>query len=186
MEYTYVRHDRDLQALCQQLAADEYIFFDTEFISEDVYLPELCLIQVASKSGLAVIDPKGMVDLSPFWDLITSDNVTVVAHAAREEFLFCFRATGKWPTRLFDTQVAAGLIGMEFPISLGNLVIRLLGERLPKGETRTNWRSRPLSKQQIEYALNDVIYLDQIYQQLNDEMRPILGPSGVSIGQIRP
>lgn len=170
VDYSYVRHDRDLQALCQQLAADKHIFFDTEFISEDVYLPDLCLIQVASKSGLAVIDPKGMIDLSPFWDLITSDDVTVVAHAAREEFLFCFRATGKWPTRLFDTQVAAGLIGMEFPISLGNLITRQLGERLPKGETRTNWRGRPLSKLQIEYALNDVIFLDQIYQQLAEEL----------------
>ncbi|PQO34164.1 ribonuclease D [Bremerella cremea] len=173
MEYTYVRHDRDLQDLCQQLASDQYIFFDTEFISEDVYLPDLCLIQVASRSGLSVIDPKGMLDLTPFWDLITSDNVTVVAHAAREEFLFCFRATGKWPTRLFDTQVAAGLIGMEFPVSLGNLITRLMGERLPKGETRTNWRGRPLSKQQIEYALNDVIFLDNIYQQLVAEIEKL-------------
>ncbi|RCS56021.1 ribonuclease D [Bremerella cremea] len=173
MEYTYVRHDRDLQDLCQQLASDEYIYFDTEFISEDVYLPDLCLIQVASRSGLSVIDPKGMLDLTPFWDLITSEHVTVVAHAAREEFLFCFRATGKWPTRLFDTQVAAGLIGMEFPVSLGNLITRLMGERLPKGETRTNWRGRPLSKQQIEYALNDVIFLDSIYQQLVAEIEKL-------------
>ncbi|MEW4451382.1 HRDC domain-containing protein [Bremerella sp. JC817] len=173
MDYTYVRHDRDLQALCQTLASDEHIFFDTEFISEDVYLPDLCLIQVASRSGLAVIDPKGTIDLTPFWDLITSDQVTVVAHAAREEFLFCFRATGKWPTRLFDTQVAAGLIGMEFPVSLSNLLTRLLGEHLPKGETRTNWRGRPLSKQQIEYALNDVIFLDQIYRQLVEQLESL-------------
>lgn len=173
MDYTYVRHDRDLISLCQQLASDKHIFFDTEFISEDVYLPDLCLVQVASKSGLAVIDPKAMVDLSPFWDLITSEGVTVVAHAAREEFLFCFRATGKWPTNLFDTQVAAGLIGMEFPVSLGNIITRVLGERLPKGETRTNWRGRPLSKHQIEYALNDVIYLDKIYDFLTEQLESL-------------
>lgn len=173
MQYTYVRQDRELQDLCQQLATEEHLFFDTEFISEDVYLPDLCLIQLATRQGLVVIDPKGINDLSPFWELLTSESVTVVAHAAREEFLFCFRATGKWPTRLFDTQVAAGLIGLEFPVSLGNLITRLLGEHLPKGETRTNWRGRPLTKQQIEYALNDVIYLDEIYRKLVDEIESL-------------
>jgi len=173
VEYVYVRTDRELQHYCDDIRNESHLFFDTEFISEDVYLPELCLVQVATGQGLCVIDPKGIRDLKPFWDLTTSDNAAVVAHAAREEFLFCFRATGKWPTKLFDTQVAAGLVGMEFPVSLGNLITKLLGERLPKGETRTNWRGRPLSKQQIEYALNDVIYLKSIHDQLYEQIEKL-------------
>lgn len=173
MDYTYIRTDQDLVTTCRNLGTESHLYFDTEFISEDVYLPELCLVQLACSQGLFLIDPRPIRDISPFWELLTSENVTVVAHAAREEFLFCYRATGKRPTRLFDTQVAAGLIGLEFPVSLSNLILRLLGQRLPKGETRTDWRGRPLSKQQLEYALNDVIYLHDIHEQLNGEIEKL-------------
>lgn len=158
-------HDR-LRAFCDEIAEEEWIGFDTEFVSEDRYRPELCLLQVASQGHLAVIDPLKTGDTSPFWDLIATPGRTVIAHAAREEIRFCYRFTGKPIEGLFDIQLAAGFVGLEYPASLGSLVSRLEGKTLPKGESRTDWRRRPLSKHQIEYALRDVTELRSMQQKL--------------------
>ena len=90
----------------------------------------------------------------------------MIAHAAREEIRFCFRYSGKPIAGLFDTQLAAGFVGMEYPASLGTLVQRLVNKTLPKGETRTNWMRRPLTDDQITYALNDVVDLFEMHDQL--------------------
>jgi ribonuclease D len=91
-------------------------------------------------------------------------------HAGREEFLFCWRAIGKRPTRWFDVQIAAGMVGMEYPSSYGNLVTRILGKSIPKGETRTDWRRRPLSSRQLEYALVDVEHLEDLRDHLKAQL----------------
>ncbi|MFI4876832.1 MAG: ribonuclease D [Blastopirellula sp. JB062] len=170
MNYEYVESQAHLAALCDRLRSVSHIYFDTEFVSEDVYLPDLCLVQIAAGDILAIIDPKRIDDMSVFWDLIANGEHVSVVHSGREEFLFCYRATGKAPANLFDTQIAGGLIGMEYPASFGNLIMRLLNEKLPKGETRTDWRVRPLSSRQIEYALNDVAYLGPAAQELEKEL----------------
>lgn len=143
------------------------IGFDTEFVSEDCYRPQLCLIQVAAGDHLAIIDPIPADETQAFWDLLATPGRTVIAHAAREECRFCYRYTGKPIAGLFDTQLAAGFVGMEYPASLGTLVSRLVGKTLPKGETRTNWRHRPLSKEQITYALHDVTDLEEMWRKLS-------------------
>lgn len=140
--------------------------FDTEFVSEDSYRPQLCLIQVATESQLGIIDPMDVSETEPFWELLTQPGRTVIAHAAREESRFCYRYTGKPISGLFDTQLAAGFVGMEYPASLGTLVQRLVNKTLPKGETRTNWGRRPLTSDQITYALHDVTDLIDMYRQL--------------------
>ena len=91
----------------------------------------------------------------------------MIAHAAREESRFCYRFTGKPIAGLFDTQLAAGFVGMEYPASLATLVQRLVNKTLPKGETRTDWCRRPLSQDQIHYALNDVSDLGEMHRQLS-------------------
>jgi len=144
------------------------IGFDTEFVSEDTYRPKLCLIQVATEDHLAIIDPIEVEETAPFWELLTESGRTVIAHAAREESRFCYRFTGKPINGLFDTQLAAGFVGMEYPASLGNLVQRLTGKTLPKGETRTNWERRPLTEDQITYALHDVTDLLSMCRQLSE------------------
>jgi len=143
------------------------IGFDTEFVSEDCYRPQLCLVQVAAGDMLAIIDPIPIGDTQPFWDLIAEPGRTVIAHAAREESRFCYRFTGKPIGGLFDTQLAAGFVGMEYPASLGNLVNRLCNKTLPKGQTRTNWRHRPLTKDQVIYALHDVTELEEMHEKLS-------------------
>ena len=164
MEYESISAIDELRQFCDELADAPVIAFDTEFVSEDRYRPQLCLIQVAAGDRLAIIDPLKMNSTAPFWELLVQPGRTVVAHAAREESRFCFRFTGKPIAGLFDTQLAAGFSGMEYPISLGNLVSRMTGKTLAKGESRTNWRHRPLSKDQLRYALQDVTELEVIYR----------------------
>lgn len=171
VNHAYLATDSELQDFCRELENAPAIAFDTEFISEDSYRPELCLIQVALERSLVVIDPLSIDDLQPFWDRIVAPGHQTVVHAAREEFLFCRHACGTRPADLFDIQIAAGFLGLEYPAAYGTLVSKVLGKHVHKGETRTNWRRRPLSKHQIDYALQDVLYLlplrDALVQELD-------------------
>lgn len=166
MEYQAINTPQQLQNYCESLKSHAIIGFDTEFVSEDRFRPELCLIQVAAGDELAVIDPISVGDTTPFWEELCSGGHTVIAHAAREEIRFAFRHTRTAIGGLFDTQLAAAFVGIEYPASLATLVDRLLGERLPKGETRTNWRHRPLTPEQITYALRDVTGLLEMRSRL--------------------
>ncbi|MCO8122065.1 HRDC domain-containing protein [Stieleria sp. TO1_6] len=173
MEYESISTSEELRQFCDELADAPVIGFDTEFVSEDRYRPQLCLIQVAAGDRLAIIDPLAMESTDPFWDLLIQPGRTVIAHAAREESRFCYQFTGKPIAGLFDTQLAAGFSGMEFPISLGNLVHRLTGKTLTKGESRTNWRHRPLSTDQLRYALQDVTDLQPMYRMQLDAIKQL-------------
>ncbi len=166
MSYLHITSDQQLQEYCSRVAQAPEICFDTEFISENSYRSELCLIQVAVGDELAVIDPLAVKSVQPFWDLIVSPGHDTLVHAGREELNFCLSATGKCPHNLFDVQIAAGLISNEYPAGYGSLLYKMLGITLEKGETRTDWSRRPLSKQQLEYALDDVRHLPKLAQQL--------------------
>lgn len=166
MNYESIETQTHLEEFCERIAAQSVIGFDTEFVSEDCYRPELCLLQVAAGDHLAVIDPYAVGDTSVFWELLCTPGRTVVAHAAREEIRFAYHFTGRPIAGLFDTQLAAGFVGIEYPASLGTLVQRLVGVTLPKGETRTNWRYRPLTQDQITYALHDVTRLAEMHGKL--------------------
>lgn len=166
MNFDFIDSAEALDDLCVRLASKSCIAFDTEFVSEDRYRPQLCLIQVAAEEMVAIIDPLMIERTEPFWDLLAQPGRTILAHAAREEIRFAYRYSGKKIAGLFDTQLAAGFIGMEFPASLANLVQRLLGKTLPKGETRTNWRTRPLTEAQLRYAAQDVTDLESMYEKL--------------------
>lgn len=166
LQYDSINTVDELEQFCDEIADCKQIGFDTEFVSEETYRPQLCLIQVAAGDRLAIIDPEYVEDTTSFWNLLTEPGRTVIAHAAREECRFCYRFTGKPISGLFDTQLAAGFVGMEYPASLGNLVQRMVNKTLPKGETRTNWGRRPLSEDQITYALNDVVDLSKMHDKL--------------------
>lgn len=159
--------ERQLLEFCQRLAECRSIAFDTEFVSEHTYRPELCLVQVAAAGELAVIDAPAIGDLTPFWNLIADEGHETIVHAGREEIVFCLHAVGKPPANLFDVQLAAGFIGLEYPAGYGNLISKLLGATPRKGETRTDWRRRPLSDRQIDYALEDVRHLASLRDRLH-------------------
>ncbi len=172
-DYDHITSDAGLQRLCRELATAPSIAFDTEFVSEHTYRPELCLIQVAAAGRMAVIDPQTISDVTPFWKVLAAPGHQTIVHAGREELLFCLAAVGKPPTDLFDIQIAAGLVGYEYPAGYGSLLFKLLGTRLHKGETRTDWRRRPLSASQLSYALDDVRYLDALAEKLRGRLEEL-------------
>ena len=173
MQHEIITTDRGLADLCRLLADAPTIAFDTEFVSEHSYRPQLCLIQVAAGGHLAVVDPLAIGDVRPFWELLAADGHDTIVHAGREELLFCLAAVKRPPTRLFDVQIAAGLVGYEYPAGYGSLMHKLVGQRLNKGETRTDWRRRPLSDSQIDYALDDVRYLEQMATTLRARLQKL-------------
>lgn len=170
MEFDLIESQNHFLDLCQQLSDSDWMGFDTEFVSEDCYRPDLCLIQVATQKNLAIIDPLGLKDLQPFWDLLLDPKRKIVVHAGREETLFCYRATGQLIPNLFDIQIASGFIGLEYPASYATLLQRLIGYKLDKGETRTDWRARPLSGSQLQYAAEDVAHLDELHRKLTHQL----------------
>ena len=132
-----------LTALAERLANADTIAFDTEFVSEDTYRSELCLIQVSAADELSVVDAIAVGDTNPFWERLAAGNHETVVHAGREELCFSLAIIGRRPARLFDVQIAAGLVGFEYPAGYGSLLNKLLGKSPQKGETRTDWRRRP-------------------------------------------
>ncbi|MCC6125665.1 MAG: HRDC domain-containing protein [Pirellulales bacterium] len=166
MQYRNITNDEQLREYCRELAARPRAAFDTEFVSEHTFRPVLCLIQVAAEGDLAVIDPLTIEDLTPFWNTLAAEGRTTIVHSGRSEVEFSMHAIGRPPAGLFDVQIAAGLIGVEYPAGYGNLLSKVLGLKVKKHETRTDWRRRPLSKKQIEYALLDALHLEPLYETL--------------------
>jgi ribonuclease D len=160
---------RELDALCDRLSGCPEIAFDTEFVSEDTFHPELCLIQIATREEMAVVDPQTL-DVTPFWQLLTVGNHVTVLHAGREELNFQLRSTSATPRNLFDVQLAAGFCSHEFPAAYGSLVNRFLKHKPRKGEQRTDWRRRPLTDAQVDYALEDVRHLLPLYDELSNRL----------------
>jgi len=160
-----ITNSDDLDQLCQRLSSADLIGIDTEFVSEDTFYPDLCLIQIATCDELAVVDTKAIEDLQPFWKMLTEGEHVTILHAGREELNFMLRAVGARPKRLFDVQIAAGFCSNEFPSAYGSVVSKFLGHKVAKGEQRTDWRKRPLTAAQINYALEDVRYLLPLYHR---------------------
>ncbi|MFZ5828478.1 MAG: ribonuclease D [Planctomycetota bacterium] len=173
MHYESITESRSLEDYCGLLRKAPWIAIDTEFVAEHTFRPVLCLVQVATSEGLAVIDGLTVSDLAPFWEVLVNPGHVTVVHAGRGEVEFCLSATGSPPEGLFDVQVAAGMAGMEFPAGYGTLVSRLLGEPSKKHETRTDWRKRPLSSRQVEYALQDVMHLDPLRRLLEERLESL-------------
>lgn len=166
-----VTHPAQLASCLAHLAKAPVVGFDTEFVGEDAYRPELCLVQVATAEELFVIDPFTCGPLDGFWALLLDPNRTTVVHAGREDIRMCFFQAGKPPANVFDVQIAAGLVGMTYPIGYAGLVHDLLRQRMHKGETLTDWRKRPLTPAQVRYAYDDVKYLLPAHRKLTERLR---------------
>jgi ribonuclease D len=155
----YVHTRPALDSLVEDIRGREFVALDTEFVSEGAYEPVLCLVQIATAGGIWIVDPLTTLDLRPMWELITAPERELVVMAAREEIRFCIREAGRPPARMFDAQIAAGLVGFGYPMSHTNLVRKVVGVQVQGGESFTDWRKRPLSAKQLEYAADDVRYL---------------------------
>ena len=169
----YITTEEDLIALCERLKQSAVLALDTEFVREKTYYHRLGLIQVASDGVCAVIDPIQIRNLDPFLDLIRNPKTTKVFHAARQDLEILYRLTGDVVRPVFDTQIAASVVGWGQQISFVKIVHKVIGKKIHKSETYTDWCRRPLSENQIEYALDDVRYLFPVYEKLIKVLRKL-------------
>ncbi len=155
-----------LLALCGELQAKPLIALDTEFIRVSTFFPKPGLIQLYDGEQFALIDPLGIDQWQPFSALLENQNIVKIFHACSEDIELLYHTTGAEACNVFDTQVAAALVGMDYSMGYQRLVSALIGIDLPKVGSRSDWLKRPLSEEQIHYALDDVRYLPDMYQLL--------------------
>ncbi len=163
----------DLKALVDRLSSHPFVAVDTEFMRENTYWPDLCLIQVASPDEAAAIDPKAEgIDLQPLLDLfVANEDILKVFHAGGQDLEIIHNLTGKVPHPLFDTQIAAMALGHGEQIGYSNLIESLLGHSLDKGARFTDWSRRPLDKRQIDYAIADVTHLATVFPRMVEKLK---------------
>jgi ribonuclease D len=160
-----------LTEICSRLAEGEFVAVDTEFMREQTFWPDLCLIQLAGPDEEAIVDPMAAgIDLKPFYDLMADTRVVKVFHAARQDVEIVFCEAGLIPTPIFDTQIAAMVCGFGESVSYVNLVKKITGRDLDKSSRFTDWSRRPLTEKQLVYALGDVTHLRDIYAALKTEL----------------
>lgn len=162
----------ELAAVCSRLAEHPFITIDTEFIRETTFWPELCLVQMASEAEAVLVDPLASgIDLAPMFELLADESVLKVFHAARQDIEIFYNLSGKVPHPVFDTQVAAMVCGFGDAIAYDQLVRRISGAQIDKSSRFTDWRQRPLSEKQLNYALADVTHLRDVYAKLSEQLQ---------------
>jgi ribonuclease D len=185
-----ITDSRTLAQTCARLGRHPFVTVDTEFLRESTYYPKLCVLQMASVDESVVVDALAPdIELAPLFDLLADERVVKVFHAARQDIEICWHEAQMIPTPLFDTQVAAMVLGYGDSISYDQLVHRITGDTLDKSSRFTDWTRRPLSDAQLIYAVSDVTHLRDVYMKLSadlerrgradwlhDEMRVLTSP----------
>ncbi len=164
---------QQLDDLCTHLAQTKLFAFDTEFIGEDSYEPRLCVVQIATTDRVELIDPYAIQDLSPLWQLMADPGIRKICHAGDQDLTIAFHKSGLTATNVFDTQIGAGLIGLGYPLAYWRLAELYAGIALEKAHTYSAWDRRPLSRDQLIYAADDVLYLPRIYDQINARLQEL-------------
>lgn len=160
----YINTPDQLAKLCEQIKKETWLALDTEFLREKTYYPKFCLLQIATPEWVACVDPIALPKLDVLFEAIYNPAIVKVFHSCRQDLEIFFQWTGQLPSPIFDTQVAAPLLGFQDNPGYAMLVSSLLSVNLNKAHTRADWSKRPLTEAELEYAADDVIYLCQIYQ----------------------
>ena len=167
-----VETTEELNVLCKELNRQKFITVDTEFVREKTYFPLVCLIQVGWIDDAAIIDPLATdIDLSDFLKVLTNKKVLKVFHSGRQDIEIFYNMSGKVPTPVFDTQIAAMACGFGVTVGYDTLVRLITGVELDKSSRLTDWSKRPLQKNQLEYALRDVTFLIPCYEYLDNYLK---------------
>lgn len=166
-----IRDTAALAALCDRLASAEFVTVDTEFLRETTFWPKLCLVQLATVEESAIVDPLAEdLSLDPLFALLNEASPTKVFHAARQDIEIFHNLSGKVPTPIFDTQVAAMVLGFGDSIAYDAIVNKITGAVIDKSSRFTDWSARPLSDAQLTYAMADVTHLCHVYTHLRDAL----------------
>jgi ribonuclease D len=171
MQELHVETASGLEDLCKLIRGSEWLALDTEFVREKSYYPRFGLLQICNGEVAASVDPLAIDDLTPLLEILYDTGIVKVFHAARQDLEIFHYHWDRLPQPLFDTQLAASLLGLGDQVGYGALVHALLGRELEKGHTRTDWTRRPLDRDQLRYALDDVIYLGEIYSILHSRLQ---------------
>ncbi len=166
----YINTPEQLPKLCEQIQQASWIALDTEFLREKTYYPKFCLLQIATLDWVACVDPIALPNLDTLFAAIYNPAIVKVFHSCRQDLEIFFQITGKLPEPIFDTQIAAPLLGFQDNPGYAMLVSSLLNVNLTKAHTRADWSKRPLTADEIDYAADDVIYLCQIYQIMTQKL----------------
>src|SRR5437763_2275549 len=160
-----------LAKACKRLARHQYITVDTEFLRETTYFPILCVAQLASSDEAVVVDALAPgIDLKPLFELMADEAVLKIFHAGRQDIEIVWHRAGLIPHPVFDTQVAAMVLGHGDSISYDQLVQRITGDTLDKSNRFTDWTRRPLTDAQLRYAISDVTHLRDVYVRLSADL----------------
>ncbi len=169
-DYKYIDSNAELVQFCASISETPYCVIDTEFIRESTYYPELALIQIASEDLLACIDPLAVTEFAPLAELLVKPDLLKVFHSSSQDLEILYQKFGEVPSPVFDTQLAAAVLGYNHQISYADLVQQVTGTTLEKKHTRANWLRRPLSQDELDYAMDDVRYLVAVYEDLNHKL----------------
>lgn len=169
----YIADPRSFQTLCRQLRESPRIALDTEFVGEHSFVPRLELIQVAAGDLCAVVDYPAIGSLDGFAELLGDPGIEKVIHAGRQDLELFHALTGQVPVSIFDTQVAAAMVGYGTQVAYAQLVQRILDVKLDKSHTLSNWSQRPLTEEQIAYALEDVRHLLPVHDHLQRRLQTL-------------
>lgn len=162
----YIDNQETLEAFVERARASSVLAIDTEFLREKTYYARLCLLQLATDDEVAIIDPFAVNDLHVLVPLLADRDIVKLFHAGGQDLEILYREVGMLPEPIFDTQVAAALLGHTQQIGYGALVHSVCGVNLKKVDSYTDWSRRPLSDSQLEYAADDVVYLPGIYREM--------------------
>ncbi len=168
-----MRSPRELEEACRRWRSCEMLALDTEFVRTRTFYAHLGLIQVFDGTQIVLVDTVAIQDLEPFGRLLAEMEGAAILHSCSEDLGIFLNLFDVLPRRLFDTQVAAGLVGHGYSVGYQALVQKLLGIAVPKGETRSDWLARPLSPAQLRYAAEDVAHLPEIWRILSDQIREL-------------
>jgi ribonuclease D len=172
-DFLYVDRAEPLAEFCTAIKDVPWLAFDTEFIREKSFYPKLCLIQVGVPGSLACIDPLALEDLSPLLDLLYDRSIVKVLHACSQDLEIFAHLRGEVPGPIFDTQLAAPLLGLPEQIGYAGFVKEMVGLTLDKAQARTDWSRRPLGAAQLSYAVDDVRYLVEIYPRMRARLQEL-------------
>ncbi len=161
----------ELESLARTLESQPEIGLDTEFLRERTFFPKLCLLQLRAAGQIWCVDTLRVGSLDALLPVLTAPNVRKLIHAARQDLEAVYLSTKQVISPVFDTQIAAACIGMKPQVGYAELAKTLLDVVVPKGQTRTDWSKRPLTPAQLEYAADDVLYLDAIAEKLKQSLR---------------
>lgn len=172
-KFQFINTPSQLEQTCKEISRCKVLCVDTEFHRESTYYPEFALLQIYGNSQCWIIDPIELSDLTPVWEIMANPAILKVFHAGRQDVEIVVKESGAMPLPLFDTQVAAALLGYGQQVGFGNLVQRITKQELAKGESFSDWKARPLREKQLEYAADDVIWLMPIYQHLKERLEAL-------------